>query len=784
MNKYICIHGHFYQPPRENAWIDAIEQQSSAGEPYHDWNERINVESYRSNANARLLDSQKLIRRISNNYEYISFNFGPTLLSWLEKFDIDTYQKIIAADKKSVQARGHGNALAQVYNHIIQPLANPRDNETQIIWGLKDFEYRFGRKAEGIWLAETAVDTQTLEFLAENEVKFTVLSPNQVKSVRTDSDAEWEPKDYHSIDTRRAYRCNLPSGKTIDLFYYDGNTAKDVAFNRLLNSGQVLGDRLLQPFDGENQLVHIATDGESYGHHHKFGEMALAYALEYLQQKDGVELTNYATFLEQFPAKWETQIHEKSSWSCAHGVERWRSDCGCHTGGEAGWNQEWRAPLRAAFDYLRDELIPLFEKESKGLLKDPWAARNAYVDVLIDSKNIDSFLNDHQAKELAPDEKTKALQLLEMQKLSMFMYTSCGWFFNEVSGIETVQILQYADKAIHLANNFSNTNFEKQFLVKLKETPSNIFQDTKQIFEKEVASRRMSQEEVVWNILVKSILKDESSATLFGYHFEFQDINQRGEGENKLWFGNINLTSISTLEKSKFRFHFYLRKLEEIKGRIIPFSMIETPDQLDAVGADDEGFETLIVEVEDIDFEPKIYTEKDALFEVNHSFYQQLEEQEEKGLINQLKAIRKLNSKTKKPISESIRILSNLLIYKELESKVRTTKSLEEFSIYLSELNDISFTAEQSKSLSASFDDFLSKEIRRIKKQPDFIGSIIQFLEELERINLPVSWYQTQNELLPLKNLKFLPHQRDNVIRVYSKLGVVYPFPLIQSFAF
>jgi len=777
MKKYICIHGHFYQPPRENAWTEEIELQPSAGTPYHDWNERINIECYRSNANARVLDSQKLIKRISNNYEHISFNFGPTLLSWLEKFDADTYRKIIAADKKSVEQRGHGNALAQVYNHIIQPLANAPDNETQIVWGLRDFEARYGRKAEGIWLAETAADTPTLEILAEQGVKFTVLSPNQVKAVRPSAEADWEGKDYHTIDTRRAYKCNLPSGKTIDLFFYDGNTAKDVAFNKLLNSGQVYADRLLQPIDGDNQLVHIATDGESYGHHHKFGEMAMAYAIEYLEDKSDVELTNYGSFLEKFPSKWEAQIHENSSWSCAHGVERWQSDCGCHTGGQEGWDQAWRGPLRASFDWLREEFTSLFEKEGKPLLNNVWDARNDFIKVLLHRSNIDSFLESHQKKSLSDAEKTKVLQLLEMQKLCMFMYTSCGWFFNEVSGIETIQILQYADKAIHYASYFSDKDFEKGFLKKLEATPSNIHENTKVIFEKTVIPKRMSEQAITWNILMQAIPSEALSGTFFAHDYELENVATVEEQSNRLWTGIIHLKSIQTLKSTSYRFHFWLEKLESIKGRVIPLSEIAETKELN--GANEVAFEELIKELKNT-AEPKIYIESDALEEVTQSFFKKMGSEEESKMVQNLECLNKFNKKTGRKSDEFTRMVHSLVFYKKFSSILETEQT--QIVDVVQFLESEGFPGNQFPNknlLLRDLDEFLSTQIHQLRDNHDFLPHVIRFLELVDEFELPVSWYLSQNKLLELEGLRFYPHQRDNIIRLYSKLGVVYPFPLV-----
>ena len=363
-NKFICIHGHFYQPPRENAWLEVIEVQDSA-HPYHDWNERITAECYEPNSTSRILDEDQVIRDIINNYSKISFNFGPTLLSWMEVYAKETYLAILEADKESIRRfGGHGSAMAQVYNHMIMPLSNARDKETQVIWGIRDFESRFGRRPEGMWLAETAVDIETLEALAANDIQFTVLAPRQAKATRKIGEANWVEVNERSVDTKRAYRYNLPSGKFINLFFYDGDISQGIAFNGLLNDGKRFAENLLSAIDqhtDESQLVHVATDGETYGHHHKHGDMALAFCLDYIEKDERVTLTNYSQFLSLAPPVYEAQIIENSSWSCVHGIERWRSDCGCSSGGREGWTQQWRKPLRDSLDWLRDAAAEVFE---------------------------------------------------------------------------------------------------------------------------------------------------------------------------------------------------------------------------------------------------------------------------------------------------------------------------------------------------------------------------------------------------------------------------------------
>ncbi|HZJ02136.1 MAG TPA: DUF3536 domain-containing protein, partial [Thermoleophilia bacterium] len=380
--RYICVHGHFYQPPRENPWLEAIELQDSAY-PYHDWNERITAECYETNGVARILNDAGKIESIVNNYARMSFNFGPTLLQWMEDRAPEAYAAVLEADRLSLERfGGHGSAMAQAYNHLIMPLANERDRRTQIIWGIRDFEDRFGRAPKGMWLPETAVDLPTLELLAEFAIDFTILAPRQAHRVRPlgAGEDDWADVTGGEIDPTRAYRQQLPSGKQISLFFYDGPISQAIAFEGLLNRGDLLANRLLGAFNSERdwtQLVHIATDGETYGHHHRNGEMALAWALARIEKEDDVELANYGSYLEVNPPEYEVEIYEDSSWSCIHGVERWRADCGCNTGGHPGWTQAWRGPLRDALDWIRDEIAPHYEEQAGLLLKDPWAARNA-----------------------------------------------------------------------------------------------------------------------------------------------------------------------------------------------------------------------------------------------------------------------------------------------------------------------------------------------------------------------------------------------------------------------
>lgn len=560
--RYVCVHGHFYQPPRENPWLEAVELQDTAY-PYHDWNERITAECYAPNAAARVLDSSQHITRLANNYSSMSFNFGPTLLSWLESNAPRVYRSILDGDRLSGEKfSGHGSALAQVYNHMILPLANRRDKVTQVKWGLADFQHRFGRTPEGMWLPETAVDTETLEILAEHEVKFTILAPRQASRIRRFASRSWRDVSGAKIDPSRAYLARLPSRRSIVLFFYDGPISQAVAFEGLLDDGRRFVERLLTGFSEPRtwpQLCHIATDGESYGHHHAFGEMALAYALQHIESEKLAELTNYGQFLQRYPPDHFVDILQNSSWSCVHGVERWRANCGCNSGGHPGWSQEWRAPLRSALDWLRDTLALLYENRANSLLKDPWKARDEYIRVILDrsQENAEHFLNEHAAHNLNHEEAVVALKLLEMQRHALLMFTSCGWFFDELSGLETVQVIQYAARAVQLGEEIFGDPLEAQFLDHLRFAKSNLpqHQDGAQIYEKWVKPAMVDMAHVAAHYAINSLFEPYREGTqIYCYDAQRADIHIEPEGKMHLEVGHAEFSSRITRESSQLSF--------------------------------------------------------------------------------------------------------------------------------------------------------------------------------------------------------------------------------------
>ena len=564
---FLTIHGHFYQPPRENPWLEAIELQDSAL-PCHDWNERVCTECYTPNSVSRVVDNRNKILDIVNNYARMSFNFGPTLLSWMQAYAPLTYERIVKADIESVsEHNGHGNAIAQVYNHIIMPLANEHDKETQIKWGIRDFEYRFGRKPEGMWLAETAVDDDTLRLLVDNGIKFTILSPYQALKIRRFTDKDWQDVSWGNIDPARSYKYVIKSdpNKSINLFFYDGAISRSVAFDELLKDGNKFIKRLKEGVSETRnypQLINIATDGESYGHHTKFGDMALSYVLKIKAEAEGFKITNYGEYLEKHQSDYEVDIKQASSWSCFHGVGRWKEDCGCSTGGQPGWNQKWRKPLREALDFLRDKLSVVYENEGKKYFnQNVWDVRNKYIDVVLNRSYsvIKNFQKSNFKPDLTETEKVRGMELLEMQRQTMLMYTSCGWFFNEISGIETVQIMKYAARAMQLAANFSSEDFETPFLNILDEAKSNIKEHGtgKTIYQKWVKPSVVSLKEVAALWAISSLYQEfEDEEEVYCYSVKRNNYQMVEKGNTNLIVGNIEITSKITLQNSNLVFAF------------------------------------------------------------------------------------------------------------------------------------------------------------------------------------------------------------------------------------
>lgn len=577
-NRFICVHAHFYQPPRENPWLETVEIQPSAA-PFHDWNDRITSECYAPNGASRIVNAQNEIIRIINNYSRISFNFGPTLLSWVQLNTPRVYRAILDADAASQKRfSGHGSAMAQAYNHIILPLANRRDKITQIRWGIADFKSRFNRDPEGMWLPETAVDLESLDIMAEHGIQFVVLAPHQCKRIlpipaegsASGRFAKWTITPGDAVNTTRAYRVRLPSGRSIAVFFYDGARSRAIAFEGLLNSGEAFYNQLVSGFapdSREPQLVHVATDGESYGHHHRYGDMALSWMLQHVEQTAEVKLTNYSEFLANFPPAWEAEIDENTSWSCVHGIERWRSNCGCNT--HPGWSQQWRAPLRQSLDWLRDSTYAFAQRAASSLNFDLDRARDGYINVVLargtpgDSDPLapaNAFFAEFIPQARTPEDRIASLKLMELQRHALLMFTSCGWFFDEISGIETVQIIAYASRVLQLAAELFGPNaaeLEDEFIHRLADAQSNIPEvaNGSNVYRKFVQPQKIGLIEVGAHYAISSVFTVyPDDATVFCYAIRRQAFDLFSSGRARLVIGRAQIESTITEESGSVTF--------------------------------------------------------------------------------------------------------------------------------------------------------------------------------------------------------------------------------------
>lgn len=734
--------------------------------PYHDWNERISAECYGPNAASRILDENRVIKKIVNNYAKISFNFGPTLLSWMEVNDKEAYEAILEADKQSIKNfSGHGSAMAQVYNHIIMPLANRRDKEAQVIWGIRDFIHRFNRQPEGMWLAETAADYETLEILATHHIKFTVLAPRQAKAVRKPGEDTWRDVSNSSVDTRKAYLCHLPSGKKITLFFYDGDISQGVAFNGLLNDGKRFAEKLMQGFgnEAENQLVHIATDGETYGHHHKHGEMALAYCLDYIEKVKNVELINYAAFAARFQPSEEARIIENSSWSCVHGVERWRNNCGCNSGGKPGWNQAWRKPLRDSLDWLRDTIAELFEKEGGKYLKDCWRARNDYIDVVLrrNDESVRRFLRDHVKDDVNP---TQVLRLMEMQRHAMLMYTSCGWFFDEISGIETTQVLQYACRAIQLTRQLTEVDVEQEFLVRLQEAPSNVpaLENGAQVYRKFVTPSKINLQGVGMHYAVSSIFEEEpESLPLFNYAASNEFFLKKEAGEQKLVLGIAKVRSLVTRSEKKFAFAVVCIGVHNIIGNI---SLDMEPDkfasmQFRITHAFDEGRLGDVIGIMQTFFGPDKYTiwqlfkdeKRKILDQIARKSLEELEGSLRRAYNRDYPLVNALANNSI-PIPSAYRGTFEYILNADLEKNFQSEKiSIKSLERILGEIERWNLKIEDPEKISRLAGDAIFRELKRISSESENVKR----LQRLNRMFPLLRKFKLEPNLNQVQNLFF-----------------------------
>ena len=642
--RHVCIHGHFYQPPRENPWLEETEREESAA-PFHDWNERIAEECYKPNAAARILDADGRIGDLKNNYEHLSFNFGPTLLRWMERHSPTAYQSILDADRVSANGtRGHGNAIAQVYNHVILPLANARDKNTQIRWGIRDFEHRFGRKPEGMWLAETAVDASTLAALADNGITFTILSPFQAKRWRLLDGSAWKDTSHGEIPTGRAYVYQGHKGRPIHLFFYDGSIAKGIAFDRMLSdASHVVGavdhaHRNRAALPGEPWLVHTATDGESYGHHFAHGDMALAAAFARLEGDPNTRITNYASFLAQNPVRAEADILDVSAWSCAHGVGRWSRDCGCAIGGAAGWTQRWREPLREALNILRDALATHYEREMAKLARDPWAVRDAYIDVVLQPARSLEFARKHMhdgggtvdfASAHGHAAMVRFFSLLEMQRAALLMFTSCGWFFDDVSGGESIILMKYAARALELAaHTGADKSSETAFLEMLARAESNIPSASggkvtgRDLFHERARSVAVTTDKVVVSHALRTLSEGaKRSSKLYAYRVTHHEEVPLKKGAVPCLVGHVTVEDTRTHESADTVYALAHFGGLDFRCSVKPYAGAQdTSDLVDKIrAAAVHGSTTAMMRALDEAFGPRAYTLKDAFYDLRQN---------------------------------------------------------------------------------------------------------------------------------------------------------------------
>jgi len=783
---YIAIHGHFYQPPRENPWLEIIETEESA-HPFHDWNERIALECYRPNANARILDEKGKILEIINNYSSISFNFGPTLLPWLEKNFPSVYQEILEADREGLRRFGHGNAIAQVYNHIIMPLANDRDKKTEVLWGMADFEKRFHRKPEALWLPETAVNTSTLQVLIKYGMRYLILSPFQALRVRPFGGKRWTDVSQGRIDTTQPYRCFIQdaSGKKlldqfIDVFFYNGIISKEIAFGDLLKDGNAFSNRFAQFYQESKerpQLIHIATDGETYGHHKKFGDMALAYALEKGFLTRGFEVINHGAFLKRFPPVYEGEIDEGpkgegTSWSCAHGVGRWKEDCGCSTGGKPGWNQKWRKPLREALDSLRDELSLVFEQEGEKIFQDIWEARNGYIEIILNRspERIDSFFDQYGMKGLDEKGRIKGLKFLEMQRHALQMYTSCGWFFADLAGLETILVLQHAARAIQLAEELTGEAIEKKFLKHLSEGKSNLPEigSGDQVYQRLVKPKWVTPEKVVNHFAISSLFDGgDGGKKIFSYRVEKIHYEKMGKEEDLLVIGQVKVTSEVIPESKEFLFGLISSKKEVFRTWVL-----ESKDTLSFDILREKGLEVLgrgeeeMAKVLTSLLGNRIYTIQDTFKEERQVIFQKLIQKE---FDEHCQIYADLFDRTKQAVEalfrEGLEIPYEILVaaeitlshrlfqeINELKKDFKTTKERGEIDRIIEEAKEHGYKLRMEKSLLV-LNEILMEKMNLLQEskgsdlshQSEQIEEVMTLLDSAKKWNFEISLEEAQN---------------------------------------
>ena len=803
LKRFLVIHGHFYQPPRENPWLEEIEFQQSAS-PYHDWNTKITHECYEPNGAARVLEKGKIID-IVNNYQKLSFNFGPTLLNWLYFKTPEIYKMIIKGDKTSeLKKNGHGNAIAQAYNHMIMPLANEHDKRTQIIWGIEDFKFHFGHKPEGIWLPELAVDKQTLKIIAEQGLKFTILSPHQAKKIKKIGDENWLDVSNNKIDPSKPYKLSFEDELSITIFFYDAPISHSIAFEKVLDNGDLFVNRILSGYSEKRdwpQILILATDGETYGHHHPFGEMALAYAMKKIEENGLAEITNPSYYLSIYQPQWEVEIIENTSWSCPHGLGRWKDDCGCTTGGKIGWNQKWRKPLREAMDWLRDMVDTIFEREGSKLFKDPWEARNGYIQLILNPsiEQKERFFREYQKKELSYEEKVKALKLLEMEKNRMFMYTSCGWFFADISGLEAKQNMMYAARVIQIASEYI-PDLEESFIKMLSEAKSNIKEkrDGGYIYKTEIKPNIVDLKRVAAHYSIDSIFHSpKKEEKLFCYVIKNDDYIQHSFAETSFITGKIEIESIITNEKKDIIFtvihfggHDFRCSLKFIMNQNDNYPKIKKELE-DAYLSHSI---TELIRIMDHHFPGKYYTLKDLFLDRRREILSKVTQEASKKYEDILRQIYEHGRDLMKIIKNldgvipySYLIAASYSLKQELKDRITKLKD----NIYSERIDEI-FKEIDCFKLSIPLEDVIMDAEKIINQKmltvkEGKIENVVKLISFLNKYDLLPSLWKAQNIFFDILKEKKLFYEKKEERNLFIELGellgfkmdyfIKYPFP-------
>lgn len=792
--RYVCLHGHFYQPPRENPWLEYVEVQDSAA-PFHDWNERISAECYAPNGAARVKTAGDRICDIVNNYDHLSFNFGPTLLSWLERARPDAYEQILRADADSLRRRGHGNAIAQAYSHPILPLCSPRDRRTQVLWGIADFRHRFRREPEGFWLPELAVDTETLRTVAREGGRFVILSPYQAKRVRAPG-RDWLDASHARFDPTRPYRVHLGEGLSIVVFFYDGPIARAFAFDGALSSTDSLLHQLRSGFDsgrGHDEVLTVAIDGETFGHHKKGADEVLAMSLRALQARGEPELVNLGQMLELMPVEWEAEVIEGSSWSCSHGLERWRGDCGCQSSGQPGWRQLWRAPLREALDSLRGHLADIFEREGGRLFRDPWQVRDEYIELVLDPERRQAreFVARRVDHPLDAGETEQALKLLELQRHALLMYTSCGWFFSEVSGLETVQIIKYAARAIQLAREVAQVDLEPIFVDGLSRAPSNIehFRDGARVYELCVRPSVVSLEGVAAHYAIASLFKaDAPEGRLFCYRYAVHRDRKESLGPATLAVGRLELESLVTTESLDTDYCVLHLGGSDFRCGLRPFANAPQHSEMDGVLFARLSQASLAQVMREIDrlFVGRDYTLRDLFLDerrrMAHLLLRDVMRRYENDYLQIFESNRRLMEFLREidsPIPVALRVAADVAIGQRL---LQLMTSLEDGRIDRAVAHgELLGLVDLARRLGANpdleplrpiFDGMIRERMTKIGQpsQADWAFELTELIDLGQKLGLPLDLASAQNHLWSLVREPGHTLDRDRLVRLGQKL--------------